>query len=90
MLVIEGNDKLRRLTEHLLEHWCPGCKEPHFVDLSKGDWNGDTDHPTCSPALNIMGRCHYYILDGKLVFCTDCSHDLAGKTVLMKDFPEGN
>ena len=30
--------------------------------------------------------CHLFITDGKIEYCTDCTHDLAGKTVDMVPF----
>jgi hypothetical protein len=32
-------------------------------------------------------RCHSFVTDGKIQFLADCSHQLAGKTVPLPDFP---
>lgn len=51
------------------------------------------EKPTVTPSLLIdhfnQGkecRCHVIITDGKLHFCADCSHALAGQVVGMVDF----
>lgn len=36
----------------------------------------------------LSGRCHFHITDGKIQFCTDCTHDLKGKTVELPELPE--
>lgn len=82
-------------------HWCPGCKGSHYIGveqaLSNGaQWtfNGDVEKPTFSPSVkHRMGKnldrcCHYFIKNGKIEYCSDCTHELAGKTVDLPDFPE--
>ena len=32
-------------------------------------------------------RCHLYVTNGVIVFCGDSTHELAGKSVAMADFP---
>ena len=32
--------------------------------------------------------CHSYVTDGKIQFLSDCTHDLAGKTVDLPDWEE--
>jgi hypothetical protein len=61
-------------------------------------FNGNTSSPTFTPSLLLKRsqfdydgcgpRCHSVVTDGKISFCTDCEHNLAGKTVDMIDFPE--
>lgn len=31
--------------------------------------------------------CHYILTDGQLRFCSDCTHDFAGRTVPLPDLP---
>jgi hypothetical protein len=60
-------------------------------------FNGDINLPTFTPSLLLKRnlsdypgcgpRCHSVVTDGKIHFCPDCEHDLAGKTVNMIDFP---
>lgn len=74
-------------------HYCPGCDDRHIVqtrtDGSGWDFNGDLESPTFSPSIKHTlsgGRiCHYYIRDGRIEYCDDCYHDLAGTTVNMAD-----
>lgn len=30
-------------------------------------------------------RCHLFVTDGKIIFCGDCKHEFAGKTVELQD-----
>jgi hypothetical protein len=78
--------------------YCPGCKHGHSYIVPRWQFNGDFDKPTFSPSLlNFIthedGRretiCHLFVRDGKIEFCSDCPHELAGQTVDLPDFPEG-
>lgn len=66
-------------------------------------WNEDFSSPTVRPSiLNTSEshidmvtkkitkpwRNHVFITQGKIEYLSDCTHDLAGKTVNMVDFPE--
>lgn len=35
----------------------------------------------------VQMTCHYFITNGKIAYCGDCTHKLAGKTVELPDFP---
>lgn len=62
-------------------------------------FNNDLDNPTIQPSYlsyvpkydnkgNKIGKdtiCHFWLKDGKIEYLTDCKHELAGKTVEMKD-----
>lgn len=77
--------------------WCPGCKDAHPYRIARDpnepehapvwSFNGDLERPTFSPSLlvnaNTSGarRCHLFLTDGQLSFCSDSDHELAGKTV---------
>lgn len=59
-------------------------------------WNGSTDAPTLRPSVLTEGhsavsngpfRCHSWINDGAAQFLSDCSHELANKTVALLDLP---
>jgi hypothetical protein len=77
-------------------HWCPGCGELHRIDVnaanpntgSQWTWDGNVDIPTFSPSINIVGRCHYFIVAGQIQFCKDSRHKLAGQTVDLPDLPD--
>lgn len=69
---------------------CPGCHYNHHLDISEWQWNGDLVKPTASPSLLVnkiaaggSPRCHFFIREGRLVYLSDCTHDLAGQTVDM-------
>lgn len=75
-------------------HWCPACKNEHFIYVDEPAFTGATwtynsnpEKPTFSPSINIVGQCHYFITDGHIQFCGDCPHSLAGQTVPLPDFP---
>lgn len=89
-------DKIRKLkasnnqVKYLFD--CPGCGFGHVFDEG-WSFNGDFEKPTFSPSLLIdpannpgLKRCHLFVRDGKILFLSDCQHDLAGQTVEMEDF----
>lgn len=84
-----------------LVFFCPGCQCGHGVWTTVSNahsgatwsWNGSMDKPTFSPSLLIQHhhdgkdhRCHTIVTDGKIHFCADCSHGLAGQVVDMVEF----
>ena len=78
-----------------LLHWCPGCKWLHVINVEKPNsvgakwtWDRNAESPTFSPSINIVGQCHYFIQAGKIIFCADSRHALAGQTVDLPDFPQ--
>lgn len=50
------------------------------------------EHDTILPENDETGkitktyRCHSFITDGNIQFLSDCTHELAGKTVPLEDF----
>jgi hypothetical protein len=75
---------------------CPACKVSHTVRVEGGinywDWNKSLESPTISPSIltwwnegDKAFRCHSFVTDGRILFCDDSNHSLAGKTV---DLPE--
>lgn len=85
------------LTLH--EHWCPGCNMLHQIAVDRPfrnghrwSFNGNAERPTFSPSVNVWPgnpqQCHYFIRDGRIQFCADSKHALAGKTVDLPDIPE--
>lgn len=76
-------------------HYCPGCKMLHQINVfapnehtgARWTWNNDEVNPSFSPSINIVGRCHYFINDGRIQFCGDSKHELAGQTVDLPDIP---
>ena len=55
-------------------------------------WNEDYECPTVNPSIRLIHTGnqvdHLFIRDGKIQYLNDCTHELAGKTVDMIDFPE--
>ena len=76
--------------------WCPGCNELHVFNVGRERrpvWNfdGNMECPTFSPSLlypEKQVRCHLFVQAGKIVYCSDCGHSLAGKTVDLPDLPQ--
>lgn len=60
----------------------------------KWSFNGNNELPTFSPSIKVdwgttpPKMCHYFIQDGEIRFCSDSTHSLAGKVVLLPDIPE--
>ena len=59
-------------------------------------WNKDTERPTVSPSVlvnaDLFGQrnpnqpvCHSFIKDGMIQYLNDCTHELAGRTVELKE-----
>lgn len=79
---------------------CPGCKCSHYVQTAKNDagqpvwkWNGDVDKPTVTPSIRVQTEdetgkkcCHFFITNGQIRFCGDCTHELSGKTLELEDW----
>lgn len=73
----------------------------YYVKPPKGDpdwiknhkplwtWNGSLDKPTFRASLlNTSSngeRCHLFVTDGTIQFLSDCTHKLAGQTIVMED-----
>jgi hypothetical protein len=84
-------EKLMKRTDDAFVFYCPGCKGGHMYD-SRWTFNGDMDKPTFTPSLLYRGgenntRCHMYLTQGMILFLSDCSHELAGKTVELTEWP---
>lgn len=72
---------------------CPGCGSLHAVRVKGSDpwtYNGDMERPTFSPSVRCRwpsssGQqcCHFFVKDGEIQFCSDSTHELAGKAVVL-------
>ena len=85
------------------EHWCPACKQMHgyavehpFRNGARWSFNGNSEKPSFAPSMNIsvgpfpdgrVERCHYFLTDGQIRFCGDCTHEMNGQTVDLPDIP---
>ena len=74
--------------------WDVGLNQPNAFYI-RGDcgwsWNGNVEKPTVNPSVLLTigdERSHLFIRDGKIQYLSDCTHELAGKTIDMVDFPE--
>ena len=79
-----------RKADNTLLAWCPGCEEVHPFDLSRWQFDGNSESPTFSPSLlcnatvnNGVRRCHSFVRDGQWEFLADCYHELKSQTVPM-------
>lgn len=67
-------------------------------------WNGSLEAPTISPSVKHFHNgypaqeghdaippfcCHYFIKDGNIEFCGDCTHVMNGQTLPLPDFSGG-
>lgn len=65
-------------------------------------FNGDLERPSFTPSVNMQINpkghkhyqpevasevCHYFITDGRIIYCGDSTHALSGKTVDLPDLP---
>lgn len=97
--IIDGQQQAWRS----LQFWCPGCSEPHAINIPGADmgyrpsvcwdWDGNIDAPTVDPSIlvyesNVNPRCHSWVRFGQWQFLEDSTHELAGQTVDMVPLPE--
>lgn len=83
-------------------YFCPGCKSAHVLPIEGPGhpvwtWNGSVDNPTLTPSILATTPfppedggphvCHHFLREGRLEFLQDSTHDLAGKTVDLPDWP---
>lgn len=82
-----------------LRFYCPGCKEFHYInddetkikDVPVWGFNKNYNSPTISPSILVQwpgNRCHSFIRDGKIEYLSDCTHELAGKTIELPNIDE--
>lgn len=71
--------------------WCPGCNSPHAFDKRWTFVNNDRTSPSFQPSIVLYDdpvkrttKCHLVMTDGKICFCADSKHALAGQTVPME------
>lgn len=85
-----------RSTEEGFVHFCPGCDEMHAIWVNephpggaRWSFDGNVDAPTFSPSVNIVGQCHYFVRAGRIEYCGDSKHHLAGQSVPLPAIPDG-
>lgn len=78
----------------IVAFFCPACKMHHQVWINREErphwnWNGSWDSPSFHPSVRVnMGGtpnkiCHFNIVEGKIHYAGDCTHDLLGTVVDM-------
>lgn len=92
--------KLRHYGPNVVGFDCPGCGYGHAVSIAAPaeriwDWNKSLDNPTLHPSLLVnqalaggVPRCHSIVVEGKITFCADSTHALAGQTVPLPEVEE--
>lgn len=84
-------------------HYCPGCKNDHYIATDKPlangacwKFSGTIGEPTFTPSVRIYIQktddypattCHYNITKGEIQFHADSTHELAGQKVPLPDIP---
>ena len=76
-------------------HSVPVVVGPNPPEKKVWGFNGDLKKPTLTPSVhylgwkdqngNIKGKCHLFLRNGMVQYLSDCSHDMAGKTVKVQD-----
>jgi hypothetical protein len=76
--------------------YCPACEDEHIYPMNQGwSFNQNYSYPTFSPSLLLKwdytaGKatkiCHLFVTAGKIKYCGDCTHIMAGQTVDMRDW----
>ena len=80
-------------------HWVAVGRRSLWAPSLRWQFNGNFEKPTVDPSLLVTHkmscngetketRCHSFIRDGKIQYLADCTHNLAGQTVEIPDFPE--
>lgn len=75
----------------------PPCAGASRMGPYQWTFNGDMEKPTFRASLLMFGheaqtpfksspRCHLFVTDGRIEYCADCGHRLAGQTVSMEPF----
>ena len=87
---------MARAFEHKgqLLFWCPGCNGMKSIDAKRWNWDGNLDEPTLSPSiLQKVGPfqdghtdvCHSFVTKGRISYCADCTHAMAGHEYDLPD-----
>ena len=94
------SDRLGRNGDALV-YWCPACNNAHVIQIAgqvKWDFDGNVEAPTFNPSVRHQWvapvgmeehnrTCHYFVKAGRIEYCGDCTHELAGQTVELPPIP---
>lgn len=87
--------KAKKFGENQYGVTCLACGCGHM--LTNWQFNGNLDLPTFKPSLLVKGFlnknhpagvCHSFITDGQIQYLNDCTHELAGKTIMLPEFAD--
>lgn len=77
---------------HTHYFYCMGCRTGHGFSDKIWTYNNNPDKPTVRASILVRfhhrGKdmvCHSFITDGQIEYLSDCTHDLAGKTVELPE-----
>ena len=91
MSTVQISSKLREGADAYF-WYCVGCKKAHPLPKS-WTFDGDFERPTFTPSFkhswNDSRVCHYIITNGRVYYCSDCTHAFADVTIDMPDLPDG-
>lgn len=94
--------KIRIKTVQYFDFYCPACKMLHTVSDVSG-WNVGYDllKPTITPSVlnrtptlndetgiyEFKDICHLNVTNGVIYYHSDCTHEMAGRTVELPELP---
>lgn len=68
--------------------WNGDTERPTFTPSVLVTWPANPDADERFKEWRTERRCHSFVTDGFIQFLADSTHDLAGQTVPLADFPE--
>lgn len=79
-----------------LWHWCVPCDELHRFKIEGAnkthEWDSNLTDPYLDKETNNVGgkksRCHYMLHFGRIQYCSDSAHELAGQMTQIPLIPE--
>ena len=90
--------KLRTLEGGRVAFWCPACCRCTASGPCWG-FDGNVERPTFTPSIFVnrpcpffnpgAPSCHSFVTTGRILFLQDCTHQSAGQTVDLPDWPDG-
>lgn len=81
---------LKQLDDHTFALWCPACEDIHVIG-EEWEFKGTLEKPTFHPSVYRWEPeyiCHFFIVEGQLLFLPDCSHKYADMTLRMPKLPD--
>jgi hypothetical protein len=73
--------------------WNGNVEKPTFTPSVLVTWGIYADpnwKPEPDDGPDVSGRCHSFVIDGRMQFLGDCTHALANQTVDIPDWPRPN